>query len=107
MTAGPVVWLTASVDTILERLAADPATASRRPNLTTAGGREEIEALLATRTPIYRECATLDRGYGRQDRGGSGRRDCDAVMSSALARPVAPIAQAGVACRLVARGMDF
>ena len=41
--AGPVVWLTASVDTILERLAADPATASRRPNLTTAGGRAEIE----------------------------------------------------------------
>ena len=57
--AGPVVWLTASVDTILERLAADAATASRRPNLTTAGGRAEIEAVLAARTPIYRECATL------------------------------------------------
>jgi shikimate kinase len=56
--AGPVVWLTASVDTILERIAADPATASRRPNLTT-GGRAEIEALLAVRTPLYRECATL------------------------------------------------
>src|SRR5262245_38609341 len=35
---GPVVWLTASVDTILERVAADSSTASRRPNLTTAGG---------------------------------------------------------------------
>jgi shikimate kinase len=57
--AGPVVWLTASVDTILERVAADSTTASRRPNLTTAGGRAEIEALLAIRTPFYRQCATL------------------------------------------------
>jgi shikimate kinase len=57
--AGQVVWLTASVETIMERLAADPATATRRPNLTTAGGRAEIEALLAERTPLYRQCATL------------------------------------------------
>ena len=57
--AGPVVWLTASVDAILERVAADSTTASRRPNLTTAGGRAEIEALLAIRTPFYRQCATL------------------------------------------------
>jgi shikimate kinase len=56
---GPVVWLTASVDTILERVAADSATASRRPNLTVAGGRAEIEELLAVRTPHYRQCATL------------------------------------------------
>ncbi len=56
---GSVVWLTASTDTILERLAADSATASRRPNLTTSGGREEVEALLAKRTPLYRQCATL------------------------------------------------
>ena len=57
--AGPVVWLTASVDTILERVAADSTTANRRPNLTVAGGRAEIEALLAIRTPHYRQCATL------------------------------------------------
>ncbi len=57
--AGPVVWLTASVTTILERLAADSMTAHRRPNLTVAGGRAEIEELLAMRTPLYRECATL------------------------------------------------
>ncbi|HEX4793198.1 MAG TPA: shikimate kinase [Humisphaera sp.] len=57
--AGPVVWLTASVDGILERLAADESTASRRPNLTATGGRAEIEELLAKRTPLYRECATL------------------------------------------------
>ncbi len=57
--AGPVVWLTASVDTILTRIAADEATASRRPQLTAAGGRAEVEALLAVRTPLYRECATF------------------------------------------------
>ncbi len=36
----------------------------RRPlvggrSLTVAGGRAEIEALLAIRTPLYRQCATL------------------------------------------------
>ncbi len=56
---GPVVWLTASIDTILERVTGDSQTASRRPNLTTAGGRAEIENLLAIRTPHYRQCATL------------------------------------------------
>lgn len=57
--AGAVVWLTASVDTILERVAADSTTASRRPNLTAAGGRTEIEDVLAIRAPYYRQCATL------------------------------------------------
>lgn len=57
--AGPVVWLTASVDSIVARLAADGSTASRRPNLTSTGGRAEIESLLNQRMPLYRECATL------------------------------------------------
>ena len=52
-------WLQASVETILERISADPATPGRRPNLTNHGGRTEIEQLLATREPIYRACATL------------------------------------------------
>ena len=57
--AGPVVWLTASVDTILQRIGGDPTTAGRRPNLTAAGGRAEVESLLKLRLPLYRECATL------------------------------------------------
>ncbi len=57
--AGPVVWLTAGVDAVAARLAADAATDNRRPNLTSAGGRAEIEAVLAERTPIYRACATF------------------------------------------------
>ena len=64
--AGPVVWLTASVDTILERLAADESTASRRPNLTTAGGRTEVERVLAaTDANLPRMCYAC-RGYGGQ-----------------------------------------
>ncbi len=58
-SAGPVVWLQASADAIERRLTADPMTIQRRPNLTTAGGRSEIEVLLAQRDPLYRGCATL------------------------------------------------
>jgi shikimate kinase len=58
--AGVVVWLTATIDTLQRRLAADASTSSRRPNLTTSGGRAEIETVLATREPIYRACATFE-----------------------------------------------
>ncbi|MEX0718894.1 MAG: shikimate kinase [Planctomycetaceae bacterium] len=55
--AGPVVWLKAPVELLEQRIAADPSTSARRPNLTSSGGREEIERLLAEREPQYRECA--------------------------------------------------
>jgi shikimate kinase len=57
--AGPVVWLHANLDTIVQRIAADAATAARRPNLTATGGADEIRALLAAREPLYRETATV------------------------------------------------
>lgn len=57
--AGPAVWLKASVDTIEQRLYGDATTRERRPNLTAAGGREEIERLLEQREPIYRDVADL------------------------------------------------
>jgi shikimate kinase len=57
--AGPVVWLKASVATIEARLYGDETTADRRPNLTSSGGREEIERLLNEREPIYSDTATL------------------------------------------------
>jgi shikimate kinase len=57
--AGPIVWLTAGVDTIAVRIAADAATARLRPNLTAVGGKAEIAAVLAQRTPIYQACATF------------------------------------------------
>lgn len=55
--AGPVVWLQASIDVLAARIAADPATAGRRPDLA-GGGRDEIARLLAEREPLYRECAS-------------------------------------------------
>jgi shikimate kinase len=57
--AGPVVWLTASAVTLASRIAADTATASRRPSLTGVGAADEVERLLAIREPTYRECATV------------------------------------------------
>jgi len=55
--AGPVVWLQASVKVLAERIAADPTTAERRPNLA-GGGTDEIARLLAEREPLYRDCAS-------------------------------------------------
>jgi len=57
---GPVVWLTASPETLWRRIQADPATGSRRPNLTIAGGITEIIATLDARRPIYRQCADVE-----------------------------------------------
>jgi shikimate kinase len=58
--AGKVVWLTASPETLWERIAADTTTAARRPNLTAGGGITEITHLLGQRFPFYRECADLE-----------------------------------------------
>lgn len=55
--AGKTVWLKADADTIYGRIRQDASTAVRRPSLTTLGDREEIEELLAQRTPIYRAVA--------------------------------------------------
>ena len=65
--AGPVVWLTADVETILARVAADETTAGRRPNLTTGGGEAEVRQLLDARTPLYRQCATIVVGTEEKD----------------------------------------
>lgn len=56
--AGPVFWLAATANTLHDRIAADTATAARRPNLTSAGGITEITRLVAEREPLYRECAS-------------------------------------------------
>lgn len=57
---GKVVWLKAQPETILARLAADVTTARRRPNLSAAGGLEEIVSMLQRRTPLYRSLADLE-----------------------------------------------
>src|SRR5262245_34542036 len=45
--AGFVAWLTATPETIWARLRSDATTAGRRPNLTPAGGLDEVRALIA------------------------------------------------------------
>lgn len=55
--SGKVIWLRARPETLLARIQADPTTADRRPQLTSAGGLAEIERLLAERTPLYAACA--------------------------------------------------
>jgi shikimate kinase len=59
LKSGFVAWLTASPETLWERLQTDPTTAGRRPNLTARGGLEEIRHLLAAREPFYREVAAV------------------------------------------------
>lgn len=54
--AGRVVWLTANLDTICDRLQTDAAAGRSRPPLT-IGGRAEVEQLLHVREPLYRACA--------------------------------------------------
>jgi len=58
--AGKVVWLKASPETILRRMAGDPATKCMRPQLTILSPLAEIELVLNERTPIYREIADLE-----------------------------------------------
>ena len=57
--SGFVAWLTAPPALLWERIRADATTAARRPNLTSAGGVEEVERLLAVREPLYREVARV------------------------------------------------
>lgn len=54
---GKIAWLRARSETLLERIEADPTTKERRPNLTIAGGIEEVKHLLAAREPLYSELA--------------------------------------------------
>lgn len=58
--SGYVVWLSATPQAVWERIQADATTLARRPNLTVAGGLDEVRILLATREPLYRETANLE-----------------------------------------------
>jgi len=56
--AGPVIWLAASVETLIERIEADGTTPDRRPGLTSQSPRDEVASVLAERLPWYQACAT-------------------------------------------------
>src|SRR5262249_52951984 len=55
---GAIVYLTAGVDVLWERMQADATTAERRPALA-GGGREEVTQVVAAREAVYRSCAHL------------------------------------------------
>ena len=55
--SGLIVWLVASPKVICQRLSEDPATFSRRPELTVLSQLDEIQELLAQREPLYRACS--------------------------------------------------
>jgi len=57
--AGPVVWLTASAETLYQRIHTDETTGERRPDLTEKGGLSEVQTLLAEREPVYRQSASI------------------------------------------------
>ena len=55
--SGWVAWLKASPQTLAERIATDTTTNARRPALSKLGVLDEIEMVLADRTPIYQSVA--------------------------------------------------
>ncbi len=57
--AGPVIWLQASVETIMRRLHGDSRTRNQRPSLTGLPPEQEIRELLMQREPLYRETASI------------------------------------------------
>jgi shikimate kinase len=56
---GKVVWLRAPAETLHKRIQADAETNASRPNLTAAGGVDEVKQLLEVRTPLYEAAADL------------------------------------------------
>jgi shikimate kinase len=55
---GSAVWLKASAANLYERIHSDNTTADRRPALTNLAGLEEINKILAVRSPIYEAVAS-------------------------------------------------
>jgi shikimate kinase len=62
-----VVWLTAPIETVLQRLADDPVSASLRPSLTGGDQAEEYEAVVREREPLYRRLADQTIAAGSLD----------------------------------------
>lgn len=56
---GLTVWLTADLQTICKRLAADASTEDLRPSLTGQDIQKEITTVLAEREPLYRKGSHL------------------------------------------------
>lgn len=96
---GRVVWLTCDAETIAARLAADAQTARSRPNLTPAGGLDEIVRLLKQRQPWYQ--ATADWRVDTRDK--SAARVADEVANLVRAERAQGESTAGVCGRAASR----
>jgi shikimate kinase len=75
--AGCCIWLTAAVETLAARIAADPGSAAQRPALSGGDVLAEIRALLEERTPLY--AALADHVVSTDD------RSLDAVADEVMA----------------------
>lgn len=62
-----VIWLTAPVETVLQRIGADPGSASLRPPLLGGNQRQEYETVLREREPLYRRLADRTIAAGSLD----------------------------------------
>ena len=58
-TSGPVIWLKASPETLAARIENDDKSDSTRPSLTGKSIGEEVAEVLAERTELYEEAATI------------------------------------------------
>jgi shikimate kinase len=56
---GTVFWLKATSEAIRRRMSEDGATRTLRPSLTSRGTDDEVESVLAERTPLYRAAADV------------------------------------------------
>ena len=57
--AGVIVWLTAPAEVLGDRIDADQGSSRTRPDLTAAGGLEEVRRILAAREAVYRSAADI------------------------------------------------
>jgi shikimate kinase len=67
---GRIVWLSAPPEVLWKRIETDQQTSHTRPNLTAAGGLEEIRKLLEIRRPLYQAAAdvTVDVSHDNIER---------------------------------------
>jgi shikimate kinase len=79
---GLFVWLTADIDTILERLARDQSTQQQRPPLSDRDTRRETETILNERMPVYRRLADITIDTVRLSVEGACKEICQLVRVS-------------------------
>lgn len=65
--SGVVVWLTAELDVICERLSADKKSDGQRPSLTGQDILVEVASILAEREPLYKKGSHLTVDTGKKD----------------------------------------